>query len=110
MTEIEQLKKEVKELRYIIDQIVRPDSYEFERPIVGGTSGLKIGQSNIQKIGFYGNNPIMQPSIGVGSADHTGAGGTTVTTSMLFDGGIPGTGYGIGDIVTNLKNLGLLKT
>ncbi len=97
--EIQLLQQRIDKLEQIVNYFVYPDRYQFERTL----------QHKGNRLGFYGILPITQPSIGVGASDHTGSGGTTVTTNMLFDGNLGGTGYGIGDLVTNLKDLGLLK-
>ncbi len=39
---MEELQKRVNDLEQKLNYILRPDRYVFERPIVGGTSGLKL--------------------------------------------------------------------
>lgn len=43
--------------------------------IVGSTNGLQIASATTQKLGFFGTAPVVQPTVGTGTA------GTTYTTN-----------------------------
>lgn len=68
MNEIENLQNQINELKKIIDFLVFPDRYLFQRDIelfngknikIGVSTGTKIGQSN-SKIAFFGATPVVQ--------------------------------------------------
>lgn len=54
-------------------------------------------------LGFYGVTPVVQQNTGIASAARTGVGGAAVQANDTFGG------YTIGQIVTALKNYGLLN-
>lgn len=69
---------------------------------------VRVGSTNF-KLGFFGTDPIAQPSSSGTTSNMTVVGGTTVTESNGFSGGYVGTTfYTIGDIVKHLKDLGIL--
>lgn len=59
--------------RQILNPVVRPDRYVFNKPITGGANGVRVGMSG-DKIGMYGVAPVAQaaavttPSGGGGGA------------------------------------------
>jgi len=74
-------------------------------------AGMDMGNSSTDLIGFYGATPVAQNTTAAGNTHTPSAGATTsVYVNTTFDGGITGTNYTVGDIVTALKNLGLIKT
>jgi len=68
----------------------------------GKNVGTKIGTDTDQKIAFLGNTPIVQPTTSVSSAEFSVEAGTAVNAGSTF------AGYTIGQIVTALRNLGLI--
>ncbi|MCU1656004.1 MAG: hypothetical protein JWO57_660 [Pseudonocardiales bacterium] len=75
----------------------------------GTTTGTKIGASATQKIGFFGASPVAQPASASANSATGAAGSTTnVFTNTTFTGGTGATAYSVGDVVKNLKALGLL--
>ena len=71
--------------------------------------GTTLGQSAADLVGFYGATPVAQPGSPAGNTHTPTAGSTTnVFVNTTFDGSIGSSAYTVGDIVTALKNLGLL--
>ena len=66
------------------------------------TTGTKIGTAASQKLAFYGDTPIVQPSTSIASAAALHGSGPAVKEDSTFGG------YTIGQIVTALQTLGLL--
>jgi hypothetical protein len=67
------------------------------------TTGVKIGTGTSQKIAFWNQTPVVQPTTGVAEAAFVAnAGGTAVTDDSTFDG------YTIQQVVKALRNIGLL--
>lgn len=117
MNEIEMLKQRVKYLEDTINNLVITDRYTLKKKIdvfdgsnitLGYNLGTQLGTASTQKLGFYGKTPIIRPSSSGTTLDMTTVGGTAVTESNGFGGGLGGTYYTIGDIVKHLKNIGLL--
>ena len=65
-------------------------------------TGTQIGTTTTQKLAFYGDTPIVQPTTAVASATAVHGSGTAVKEDSTFGG------YTIGQIVTALQTLGLL--
>ena len=70
--EFEMLKKEVKLLRSIVNQIVQNDAYIFNKNIgVGGDkhiifdkeTGSNLGMTNTEKFALWGATPIVRPNL-----------------------------------------------
>ena len=70
--------------------------------VLSDSTGTKIGTTTTQKLAFYGDTPIVQPSTAVASATATHGSGQAVKDDSTFGG------YTIGQIVTALQTLGLL--
>ena len=70
--------------------------------VLGTTTGTKIGTATTQKLAFYGDTPIVQPTTAVASATAVHGTGQAVKDDSTFGG------YTIGQIVTALQTLGLL--
>lgn len=70
--------------------------------ILASTTGTKIGTATSQKLSFWNATPIVQPTTGVAAATRVGGAGNTVTDSDTFGG------YTIAQLVTCLKNVGLI--
>jgi hypothetical protein len=75
------------------------------------TTGTKIGTATTQKLGFYNNTPVVQPST-VGSATGYTAGSTAVTfhSDDTYTGNVGATAYTLNGIVAALKTLGLIAS
>lgn len=117
MNELDILKARVDKLEHFIEAMNFSDRYVFQRDIqmldgrniqLARGTGTQIGTAPDQKLGFFGGTPIVQPSTTGTTLDMTVVGGTTVTESNGFGGGLGGNYYTIGDIVKHLKNLKLL--
>jgi len=70
--------------------------------VLSDSVGTKIGTTTTQKLAFYGDTPIVQPTTAVASATATHGSGQAVKDDSTFGG------YTIGQIVTALQTLGLL--
>jgi len=70
--------------------------------------GNRIGQSASEKVGFYGESPVAQPSSTGTTAGFTAGSGTGANDDSTFTGDVGTTAYTIGDIVAHLKTLGLI--
>ena len=70
--------------------------------VLGTTTGTQIGTATTQKLAFYGDTPIVQPSTSIASATAAHGSGAAVKEDSTFGG------YTIGQIVTALQTLGLL--
>ena len=70
--------------------------------VLSDSTGTKIGTTTTQKLAFYGDTPIVQPSTSIASAAFVHNSGTAVKEDSTFGG------YTIGQIVTALQTLGLL--
>ncbi len=70
--------------------------------VLSDSVGTKIGTTTTQKLAFYGDTPIVQPTTAVASATAAHGSGTAVKEDSTFGG------YTIGQIVTALQTLGLL--
>ena len=69
---------------------------------LGNFTGTQIGTAASQRLAFYGDTPIVQPTTAVASATAVHGSGTAVKEDSTFGG------YTIGQIVTALQTLGLL--
>lgn len=106
MNELEQLQQEVRELRELLDMMIKSDRYTIQKDIqlfdgrniqVAKGTGTKIGTEATQKLGFYGVTPVVQQSL---VADPTGGGSAGVDTPARD---------AIADIIDALVNLGLMS-
>ena len=70
--------------------------------VLDSTTGTQIGTTTTQKLAFYGDTPIVQPSTSIASATAAHGSGTAVKEDSTFGC------YTIGQIVTALQTLGLL--
>lgn len=84
---------------YFNDHIYMLDAKDFS---FGGTTGTKFGQATTEKIAFWNQTPIVQPTTAVAAATLTGGGGTNLTDTDIFDG------YTLQQVVKALRNIGLL--
>lgn len=66
------------------------------------TTGVKIGTTTTQKLGFWNAAPIVQPTTTVATAAFTQNSGNTVNDASTFDG------YTLLQVVKALRNTGLL--
>lgn len=69
--EIQALNDRIAKLEQIINLVVKPDRYTFERDVemfngknirIATSTGTKIGTSGTQKLAFYGSTPIIRPT------------------------------------------------
>ena len=87
-------------------ELLKSDRYTIARTFqmldgrniqLGLTTGTKIGTSALQKIGFFNTTPVVQPS--------------TVATLASGSGDSDDIArQGVNDILTRLKNLGLIAS
>lgn len=103
---IAKLEAMVTDLTNKLNQVLRPDSYVFDRPIIPGPNGLKIATTITQKIGFYGKAPIVQWNSSPGSQDLVDNTGVAANVGFRATGGVGTRGYSLGDIITFLKTRG----
>lgn len=61
-------------------------------------------------VGFFGHAAVGQPTALGGSVSFAAGAGTAVNNDSTFGGGVGSSSYTIGDIVTALKNLGLIAS
>lgn len=78
--------------------------------ILGSSSGTKIGTATSQKLSFFNNSPVVQPSSTGQTAGFTAGGGSAAKDDSTFTGGVGTKAYTTGDIVRHLKNLGLIAS
>lgn len=104
--DLERLKAEVAALTFRVNELMKPHTYTFEKPINAGANGLLLNLLPSQKIGLNGKTPIVQWSSGTGRANISTDSGPTAHLSTQWDGDLGGTGYGVGDIVAFLKTRG----
>src|SRR5438132_897068 len=95
-----QLEKRIQDLEYKLNQVLRPDRYQFDRTIA----------HNGDKLGFYGTTPVAQPGTTGITAGHYLNGGINIQDLDDFDGyGTGKTRYTIQSLVYNLKQTGIIK-
>jgi hypothetical protein len=70
--------------------------------------GERLGQDSADKVGFFGQDPVAQPSSAGETTGFTAGAGTGANDDSTFTGNVGSTAYTVGDIVKHLKNLGLL--
>jgi hypothetical protein len=73
-------------------------------------AGLTIGGAAAQKIGFFGATAVGQPSTSGLTTGFTAGSGTAMNNVSTSTGGTGSTAYTFGDVVFQLKTLGLLKS
>jgi hypothetical protein len=73
-------------------------------------TGLKLGNSSTDKLGFWGVTPVAQHNSTGETAGFTAGAGTTVTHTSTFTGNVGSTAYTISDIVKALKNCGIMAS
>lgn len=100
--EILQLKQRIYELEKRQELFLLGKEYHLTR------KDVRVGSTNF-KVGFFGKDPIAQPSsTGTIVGHDTSPGGATVAHANTFTGNVGSTAYTIGDIIKHLKNLGIL--
>jgi hypothetical protein len=104
--DVKKLQDEVKTLRNLVNSIVYADKLQTD----------KTFYHKGKKLGFYNKIPVTQPTNGVGQTGNmTTPGGTNVQEGSAFYGNTAyydsgnGKAYTIGDLVTILKNIGILE-
>ena len=110
------------EVRQIIQDELREflasDRYIFHKTVqmlngrniqVGKDDGTKVGTEALQKLGFWGVEPVVQPSsTGEASGVNEGA-GVALTHTATFTGNFGTKAYTLSDVVKPLKTIGELK-
>lgn len=84
----------------------------MSRPTNQHSRGFLLGgevQSSLDSLNTLLNAADSQVALG-GSVGFAAGTGTTVTNNSTFNGGVGSSSYTIGDIVTALKNLGLIAS
>ena len=102
------LEARVNMLEQKLNDMMLSDKYLFQKPLIGGPNGLRLGSKTKDKVGFYDVAPTKQYSSTGVTLNMTTVGGATVTESNGFAGLIGSTFYTIGDIVAALKTIGIL--
>lgn len=83
--------------RQLLNPVVRPDRYVFNKPITGGANGVRVGM-NGDKIGMYNVAPVVQAAAVTTPSGGGGGAGDAVDISSRT---------AIGQIKTALKNIGI---
>ena len=98
-------KKELQELRRLLDLLISTDRYTFQKNIqifntkniqLGTGTGTKIGTKATQKLGFYGETPVVQAGA-IGDV----SGGATQDANVRV---------AVAAILTALRNIGIIST
>jgi hypothetical protein len=71
--------------------------------VLGITTGTKIGTATSQKLSFWNNTPITQPTTGIAAATFAANTSGTLNDSATWGG------YTVGQVVQALQNVGLLQ-
>lgn len=77
--------------------------------ITGGVFGAQVGKSITEAVGFYGSAGAVQHSTTGNVTGFVAGSGTASKSDSVWAGASGATAYTVGDIVTALKALGLLK-
>lgn len=72
------------------------------------TSGVRIGETTSQVVGFYGETGSAQHSTTGNVAGFAAGAGTASKSDSVWTGGVGSTAYTVGDVVRALKNLGIM--
>ncbi len=89
--EIKILNQRIARLEHIINTFTRPDRYVFEKPVEGGTRGLKLDKTG-GKIGFLGTEPVVKYATVLNSAAGATYGGNEQNMLNAFRLGLGGYG------------------
>jgi len=108
--QLDRLERKVRELEAELYYFKRPDRFYFKGNVELPTDiGLRFGTAGEQKLGFWGNTPVVQFDNPIGAADTSGSSGTAMTTGHRFNGNTGTDYYSVGDIVKALKLAGIIK-
>lgn len=108
MNELELLKKEVQELRVIINALVAPDKYIIGKDIkindgrdivVARGTGTRIGTEATQKLSVYGEVPVVQAA-SINAPNSPGA--------SYAQSDAQSTVNAVNSILTALRNFGII--
>ena len=75
---------------------------------LGTTTGTKFGTATGQKLSFWNQTPIIQPSGTGETSGFTAGAGTAVLSDSTFTGNSGTKAYTVGDLVKHLKAVGIL--
>jgi len=115
--ELQLLKQKLERLENFMNSFVFSDRYISQKHLqlaeardinFGSNKGTRIAPVTTQKLSFWGQTPISQPSSTGETAGMTAPGGTNATNQSTFTGNNGSTAYTISDLVSHLKNLGIL--
>lgn len=110
--------KLLEDVVYRLGKLELADRYRFNKNIeiadgkniqlTGTILGTKIATDPKQKLGFYGNTPVVQNASPNGKQTTSGSSAITMTTGHAFNGNTGSTYYTVGDVVYALKVLGFI--
>lgn len=98
----------VAHLEDVLNKILLSDKYLFQKPLIGGPNGLRLGSTAKDKVGFYNKAPLAQFASAIGEGNLTSNTGLAVKANTQWDGSTGTLGYSVGDLVKMLKNIGLI--
>lgn len=90
---------------YIFDKNIRIG--DGRKIIIPGDNGVKFGDSALAKIGFYNTAPVVQQTPSA-SNEVTANDGTALNNNSTSTGSLGSTAYRFAEVVSALKNLGLI--
>jgi hypothetical protein len=115
---ITELEQRIENLEKMLADFIGSDRYTTQkdlqifdgRKIIAGTAnGLIIASAGTEKLGFFGNTPVVQFDNPTGRQDTSGSSGVDMSTGHRFNGNTGSDYYSVGDIVFALKQYGILK-
>ena len=74
----------------------------------GNASGIVVGENTTQTLGFYGATGVTQFATTGNIAGFAAGAGTASKSDSVWTGGVGATAYTVGDLVSALKQLGLI--
>lgn len=108
--DVNALVERVAHLEILLNKIMLSDKFLFQKPLIGGPNGLRLGSMAKDKVGFYNAAPVAQFSSGAGRQDVFSNVGAAAGVGCQWDGNTGTIYYSVGDIVNALKTLGILAT
>ncbi len=102
------LEQRVQLLEDLLNKMLLSDKFLFQKPLIGGPNGLRLGSKTLDKIGFYASAPIVQWSSGTGRQSINDNSGAAAQIGTRYTGNVGSTFYSVGDVIAALKTYGLL--